>query len=49
MVELAGFRNVLAHEYSAIDDERVYEHLQDLERFRRFAEEIDRFLDSSNE
>jgi uncharacterized protein YutE (UPF0331/DUF86 family) len=45
MVEMAGFRNVLAHEYARIIDERVYEHLQDLERLRRFATEIGQFLD----
>ena len=40
MVEMAGFRNVLAHEYARIDDERVYEHLQNLERFHDFAHEV---------
>lgn len=40
MVEMAGFRNVLAHEYSDIRNERVYEHLQNLDRFRNFASEI---------
>lgn len=44
MVEMAGFRNVLAHEYAAIDDGRVYAHLQDIEQFRRFATEIEQFL-----
>jgi uncharacterized protein YutE (UPF0331/DUF86 family) len=42
--EMAGFRNVLAHEYAAIDDGRVYAHLQDIEQFRRFATEIEQFL-----
>lgn len=45
MVEMAGFRNVLAHEYASIDDERVYQHLQDLERFRTFASEMQASLD----
>lgn len=40
MVETAGFRHVLAHEYADIDIERVYEHLQDLDQFRAFAREI---------
>lgn len=44
MVEMAGFRNVLAHEYADILDERVYDHLQDLDHFRRFAGEIHSFL-----
>lgn len=45
MVEMAGFRNVLAHEYADIDDERVYRHLQDLDRFRAFASELGAFVD----
>jgi uncharacterized protein YutE (UPF0331/DUF86 family) len=44
MVEMAGFRNVLAHEYADIDVDRVHEHLQNLERFRTFAREIAGFL-----
>lgn len=49
MIEMAGFRNVLAHEYASIDDERVYAHLQDLERFRTYAHEIDAFVASSED
>lgn len=45
MVEMAGFRNVLVHEYAGIDDAIVHDHLQDLSRFRRFAEEIEAYLD----
>jgi len=45
MREKAGFRNVLAHEYAEIIDEKVYNHLQDLDAFERFAESIsDHFL-----
>lgn len=40
MIEMAGFRNVLAHEYAGIDDRRVYDHLENLDRFRQFAEEL---------
>jgi uncharacterized protein YutE (UPF0331/DUF86 family) len=40
MVEMAGFRNVLAHEYAGIDDERVYEQLQDVTQFDAYAEEV---------
>lgn len=40
MGELAGFRNVLAHDYAEIDHARVYDHLQDLDPFRRFAEAV---------
>ncbi len=43
--EKAGFRNVLTHDYADIINERVYNHLQDLETFEKFAEQIsDRFL-----
>ncbi len=44
MVEMAGFRNVLAHEYSDIKDERVYDHLHNLNRFRNFAREINKYI-----
>ncbi len=40
MVEYAGFRNVLAHEYANIQNDLVYEHLQDIESFYTFAEQI---------
>lgn len=40
MVEYAGFRNVLAHEYADIQDHLVHEHLQNLEPFREYAAEI---------
>lgn len=43
LVEMAGFRNVLAHEYARIDDERVFEQLQDIEHFRVFATELAEF------
>ncbi|MDY6776993.1 MAG: DUF86 domain-containing protein [Candidatus Nanohaloarchaea archaeon] len=49
MVEMAGFRNVLAHEYARIDDERVYTHLQDLSRFEEFAAEVHAFLETDAE
>lgn len=47
MVEMAGFRNALAYEYAAIVDDRVYDHLQDLDRFRSYAEEIHRFIETA--
>lgn len=37
---VAGFRNVLAHEYLEVDWKRVHERMQDLGDFRRFAEAI---------
>jgi uncharacterized protein YutE (UPF0331/DUF86 family) len=45
MVEMAGFRNVLTHEYAEIDHDRVYHHLQNLERFRQFVREVSDSLD----
>lgn len=45
MVEMAGFRNALAHEYAEIDHERVHAHLQDLEHFRAFVREVSAFLE----
>lgn len=45
MVEMAGFRNVLAHQYSGIDDERVYRHLDSLQRFREFARQVHAFVE----
>lgn len=45
MVEMAGFGNVLANEYADIDDDRVYGHLQDLDRFRAFASELRSLVD----
>lgn len=43
MVEMAGFRNVLAQEYARIDDERIFEQLHDIEHFREFAGEVAEF------
>lgn len=40
MGEMAGFRNVLAHDYAQIDHERVHAHLDNLDRFRRFAQAV---------
>lgn len=45
MVEMAGFRNVLAHQYATIDHDRVYEHLQEIDHFRRFVREVTTFIE----
>lgn len=48
MANAARFRNVLAHTYGPIvDDDTVYDALQDLERYRSFAREISAYLDST--
>ncbi|MCL4474994.1 MAG: DUF86 domain-containing protein [Nitrospirae bacterium] len=42
---VAGFRNILVHEYTKIDLTEVYRHLQkDLEDFERFAKYIVDYL-----
>lgn len=41
---MAGFRNILAHEYLAIDWDLVYEHLQRLENLLKFAEYIRKWM-----
>lgn len=46
MADAAGLRNVLAHEYGdVLDDKTVYHALQNLERYSRFLEEIETYLD----
>lgn len=45
---MAGFRNVLAHEYSGIDWDQVYENLGHLDDLRDFAEQIARWLEQNS-
>jgi len=44
LAPMAGFRNILAHEYLAIDWDLVYEHLQRLDDFYQFANDIREWL-----
>jgi len=37
---MAGFRNVLAHEYASVNPELVHEHLARLDDIREFAEAL---------
>jgi uncharacterized protein YutE (UPF0331/DUF86 family) len=37
---LAGFRNILVHEYLEVDWQEVYRNLQQLEDLARFAEAV---------
>lgn len=47
MAEAAGLRNVLAHEYGDVLDHRmVYHALQNLERYSRFLEELETYLEA---
>ena len=40
MAPLAGFRNVLVHEYLGVDWDIVYQHLQRLDELYRFGEYV---------
>jgi uncharacterized protein YutE (UPF0331/DUF86 family) len=44
LAPLAGFRNVLVHEYTDLDWDLVYEHLQNLDDLRRFESAIRTWL-----
>lgn len=45
MVKMAGFRNILSHEYRELIQERVYEIMQNkLHVFRLFAKEIIKYI-----
>lgn len=49
MAQAARFRNVLAHTYGdVINQDVVYDALQDLKRYRQFAREIRVYLDSTD-
>ena len=41
---MRGFRNILVHRYSGIDDKLVFENLKKASDFKDFREEIGRFL-----
>lgn len=44
LAPVAGFRNVLVHEYVAVDWHEVYDALHRLEDFERFARAVCRWL-----
>ena len=44
LAPLAGFRNILIHEYLGIDWDQIYKNLQDLNDLNSFAEEIRKWL-----
>lgn len=48
MGEMAGFRNVLAHDYAEIDHERVHAHLEALEPLRRFARTVHGYVEDAD-
>lgn len=44
LIPLAGLRNILVHEYLAVDSEHVYAYLQRLQDFREFQKYILAYL-----
>ena len=49
MAATAGFRNVLAHQYgTTIEDELVYDSLQDLARFHKYLTAVREYLSAQN-
>ena len=44
LAPIAGFRNILVHEYLSVDWDEVYNHLQDLDDLASFAELVRRWL-----
>lgn len=40
LAPIAGFRNVLVHEYTGLDWNEVYDNLQDLDDLRAFADAV---------
>ena len=42
--DMKGFRNILVHKYGEVNDEKVFENLDELEDFEQFKEEILNFL-----
>ena len=48
MAQAARFRNVLAHTYGdVIDDDVVYDALEDLKRYREFLVAVRAYLDET--
>lgn len=45
LAPLAGFRNILAHQYLKVDWDEVYAHMQKIEDLARFAQFIRQWLE----
>ena len=44
LAPIAGFRNILVHEYLQVDWDEVYDHLQQLDDVERFAAPVTQWL-----
>ena len=42
--EMKGLRNIIVHKYAEVDDELVFENLENLDDFSEFIEEIMKFI-----
>jgi len=42
--QMKGLRNILVHKYAKVNDEEVFENLDNLKDFEKFKEEILRFI-----
>jgi len=49
LAPLAGFRNVLAHQYLSVDWDKVYTHLHRIDELDRFAQYIRQWLERRSE
>lgn len=48
ILPMAGLRNLLVHEYTKVDLEKIYQRLQKLDDFRTFQKHIIKFLQKSH-
>ncbi|MBO9325704.1 MAG: DUF86 domain-containing protein [Roseiflexus sp.] len=49
LVRVAGFRNILVHQYMSIDYDHVYDMLQhELSAFEQFLNQVGAFLDAQS-
>ena len=44
LAPIAGFRNILVHQYLEVDQEELYQYLQNLEQLYQFLEHIKEWL-----
>ena len=44
LIKIVGLRNLLIHEYTTIDNKRLYDFLSELDVFRDYARSVGRYL-----